>query len=72
MRRLLIEADSRADAALVERIDRLYAAARDRPADPAERLARRRVIADGMERLLRADPERMAAGVFSARPARAP
>ena len=58
MRRLLIEADPRADAALVERVDRLYAAARDRPADPAERLARRRTIADGMERLRRADPER--------------
>jgi 1-acyl-sn-glycerol-3-phosphate acyltransferase len=58
MRRLLIEADPRADAALVERVDRLYAAARDRPADPAERLGRRRAIADGMERLRRADPER--------------
>ena len=58
MRRLLVEADPRADAALVERVDRLYAAARDRPADPAERLARRRTIADGMERLRRADPER--------------
>jgi 1-acyl-sn-glycerol-3-phosphate acyltransferase len=58
MRRLLIEADSRADAALVERVDRLYAAARDRPADPAARLTRRRAIADGMERLRRVDPER--------------
>ena len=58
MRRLLVEADPRADAALVERVDRLYAAARERPADPAERLARRRTIADGMDRLRRADPER--------------
>jgi glycerol-3-phosphate O-acyltransferase/dihydroxyacetone phosphate acyltransferase len=58
MRRLLIEAEPRADAALVERVDRLYAAARDRPADPAERLARRRTVADGMERLRRLDPER--------------
>jgi glycerol-3-phosphate O-acyltransferase / dihydroxyacetone phosphate acyltransferase len=58
MRRLLIEAEPRADAALVERVDRLYAAARDRPADPAERLARRRTVADGMERLRRVDPER--------------
>ena len=58
MRRLLIEADPRADAALVERVDRLYAAARDRPADPAERLARRRTIAAGMERLRQQDPER--------------
>ncbi len=58
MRRLLIEADPRGDATLVERVDRLYSAARDRPADPAERLARRRTIADGMARLRDADPER--------------
>jgi glycerol-3-phosphate O-acyltransferase / dihydroxyacetone phosphate acyltransferase len=58
MRRLLVEADSRDDAALVERVDRLYAAARDRPTNPPERLARRRAIAEGMERLRRADPER--------------
>lgn len=58
MRRLLVEADPQADAALVERVDRLYAAARGRPAEPAERLARRRAIAAGMERLRRADPER--------------
>jgi glycerol-3-phosphate O-acyltransferase/dihydroxyacetone phosphate acyltransferase len=58
MRRLLIEADPQADAALVERVDRLYAAARERRADPAERLARRRTIADGMARLRQADPER--------------
>ncbi len=58
MRRLLIEADPRGDAALVERVDRLYAAARDRPADPAERLARRRTIAEGVARLRDADPER--------------
>jgi 1-acyl-sn-glycerol-3-phosphate acyltransferase len=58
IRRLLIEADPQADAALVERVDRLYAAARERRADPAERLARRRTIADGMARLRQADPER--------------
>jgi hypothetical protein len=58
MRRLLIEADPSADAALVERVDRLYAAARARPADPAERVERRRRIAGGMARLRRADPER--------------
>jgi glycerol-3-phosphate O-acyltransferase / dihydroxyacetone phosphate acyltransferase len=58
MRRLLVEAEPRADAALVERVDRLYAAARDRPIDPAERLARRRTIAEGMERLRKADPAR--------------
>jgi 1-acyl-sn-glycerol-3-phosphate acyltransferase len=58
MRLLLVEADPLADAALVERVDRLYAAARARPIDPAERVARRRTIADGMERLRQADPNR--------------
>jgi 1-acyl-sn-glycerol-3-phosphate acyltransferase len=58
IRRLLIEADPNADAALVERVDRLYAAARARPADPAERVERRRTIAQGMARLRSADPER--------------
>jgi 1-acyl-sn-glycerol-3-phosphate acyltransferase len=58
MRRLLVEADPKADAALVERVDRLYAAARARPADPAERVERRRRIAGGMARLRSADPER--------------
>jgi 1-acyl-sn-glycerol-3-phosphate acyltransferase len=51
MRRLLVEADPAADAALVDRVDRLYAAARGRAADPQERVARRRVIAHGIERL---------------------
>jgi 1-acyl-sn-glycerol-3-phosphate acyltransferase len=51
IRQLLIEADPVADAALVERVDRLYAAARGRPRDAEERLARRHVIAGGMERL---------------------
>jgi hypothetical protein len=58
MRRLLVEAEPQADAALVARVDRLYAAARERPGDPAERLARRRTIAAGMERLRNADPVR--------------
>lgn len=58
MRHLLIEADPRADAALVERVDRLYAAARGRPANAAERVTRRRVIATGMERLRVLDPLR--------------
>ena len=58
MRRLLIEADPRADAAIVERVDRLYASARGRPQDPEERLARRRVIAAGVQRLRAADPAR--------------
>jgi 1-acyl-sn-glycerol-3-phosphate acyltransferase len=58
MRRLLIEADPHADAALVERVDRLYRAARARQNDPAERVERRRAIAAGIERLRAADPER--------------
>jgi glycerol-3-phosphate O-acyltransferase / dihydroxyacetone phosphate acyltransferase len=58
MRRLLVEADPLADAALVERVDRLYAAARARPSNPEERLARRRAIAAGMERLRTVAPDR--------------
>jgi 1-acyl-sn-glycerol-3-phosphate acyltransferase len=58
MRGLLIEADPQADAALVDRVDRLYAAARGRPADAAERLARRRTIAGGIDRLRAAAPDR--------------
>src|SRR5262245_3503434 len=58
IRLLLVEADPIADAALVDRVDRLYVAARGRPPDPAERIARRRAIAAGVERLRTADPER--------------
>jgi glycerol-3-phosphate O-acyltransferase/dihydroxyacetone phosphate acyltransferase len=58
MRRLLVEADPKADAAIVDRVDRLYAAARGRPKDPEERLARRRAIAAGIHRLRSADPSR--------------
>src|SRR6185436_10446751 len=58
IRLLLVEADPVADAGLVERVDRLYAAARGRPPDPEERIARRRAIAAGVERLRAADPQR--------------
>jgi glycerol-3-phosphate O-acyltransferase / dihydroxyacetone phosphate acyltransferase len=58
MRRLLVEADPAADAALVDRVDRLYAAARGRPDDPLDRLARRRAIAAGVEQLRTVHPER--------------
>jgi glycerol-3-phosphate O-acyltransferase / dihydroxyacetone phosphate acyltransferase len=58
MRLLLVEADPTADAALVDRVDRLYAAARGRPRHPGERLARRRAIASGMSALRQVDPAR--------------
>jgi 1-acyl-sn-glycerol-3-phosphate acyltransferase len=58
MRRLLVEADPEGDAALIERVDRLYAAARGRPPDPLERVARRRAIAGGMTRLRQTNPSR--------------
>lgn len=58
MRRLLVEAEPHTDAALVDRVDRLYAAARGRLHDAEERVARRRVIASGIERLRTADPAR--------------
>ena len=58
MRLLLVEAEPDTDAVLVDRVDRLYAAARGRPHDAEERVARRRVIASGIERLRAADPAR--------------
>lgn len=58
MRRLLVEADPGADARLVDRIDRLYAAARDRPSIPHERIARRQAIARGIEQLRTDNPAR--------------
>jgi glycerol-3-phosphate O-acyltransferase/dihydroxyacetone phosphate acyltransferase len=58
MRQLLVEAEPNTDAALVDRVDRLYAAARGRQHDAEERVARRRVIASGIERLRAADAER--------------
>jgi glycerol-3-phosphate O-acyltransferase/dihydroxyacetone phosphate acyltransferase len=58
MRGLLVEADPEADAALVDRIDRLYATARGRPRDAEERLARRRTIAAGLDRLRAEAPDR--------------
>ena len=48
---LMVEAEPRADLPLVDRIDRLYAAARGVSRDPTERIRRRRLIAAGMERL---------------------
>ena len=58
MRRLLVEADPGADARLVDRVDRLYAAARGRPRIAQERIVRRQVIASGIERLRSTDPAR--------------
>jgi glycerol-3-phosphate O-acyltransferase/dihydroxyacetone phosphate acyltransferase len=58
MKRLLIEADPSADASIVDRVDRLYAAARGRPNDPGDRVDRRRAIAAGIERLRIANPAR--------------
>jgi 1-acyl-sn-glycerol-3-phosphate acyltransferase len=58
MRRLLIEAESKSDAAIVDRVDRLYTAARGIAHDPQERVERRRVIAAGIEQLRAADPQR--------------
>jgi glycerol-3-phosphate O-acyltransferase / dihydroxyacetone phosphate acyltransferase len=58
MRRLLVEADPEMDAAMVERVERLYAAARGRAKTPEERIARRQAIALGIERLRTQDAGR--------------
>jgi 1-acyl-sn-glycerol-3-phosphate acyltransferase len=56
LRELMVEADPRADLPLVDRIDRLYAAARGVSRDPADRIRRRGLIAAGIERLRASDP----------------
>ncbi len=58
MRRLLIEADSKSDAAIVDRVDRMYTAARGIGDNPQDRIERRRIIAAGIEQLRAADPQR--------------
>ena len=59
MRRLLVEADPENDAAMVTRVEQLYAAARGRPQGAHERNgARRQAIARGMERLRAEDQVR--------------
>ena len=58
MRQLLVEADPGADARLIDRVDRLYSAARGRPRQAEERIARRQAIATGIERMRSNDPAR--------------
>ena len=58
MRQLLVEADPRTDAAIVKRVERLYSAARGKPRTAAERVARGRAIATGIERLRESDAAR--------------
>ena len=60
LRNLMVEAEPRRDLPLVERVDRLYAAARGVSRDPRERVGRRRLIARGIEELRARDPERLA------------
>lgn len=66
MRSLIVEADPVADAALVERVERLYRA--ERPlSDGAAILERRRLIAEGLHRLRTERPEWYEAGVIQLR-----
>ena len=60
IRRLMVEAEPRHDLPIVERIDRLYTAARGASRDARERLGRRRLIAAGMAKLREHDPARLA------------
>ena len=57
LRRLMIEADPRGDLRMVDRIYRLYSAARGVSRAEADRLQRRRIIAAGIERLRLNEPE---------------
>lgn len=58
LRALLIEADPITEAQVVERIDRLYRAARRLPNEAEARLERRRAIATGIAALRARDPAR--------------
>ena len=60
LKHLMVEAEPRHDLPIVERIDRLYAAARGASRDARERLGRRRLIATGMAKLRESDPARLA------------
>ena len=60
LRNLMIEAEPRRDLPVVERVDRLYTAARGVSRDARERVGRRRLIARGIEELRARDPERLA------------
>ena len=57
LRSVLIEADPAGDAALVDRIDRLYRSERQVDRDPHGALVRRRAIAEGLRRLREARPD---------------
>lgn len=56
MRSVIVEAEPTRDAALVERLDRLYQSERD-PVAREEALARRCAIAEGLQRLRRERPD---------------
>lgn len=57
LRQVMIEADPAADAALVDRVDRLYRSQRAGHRDPQAALLRRRTIAEGLRRLRAERPE---------------
>jgi 1-acyl-sn-glycerol-3-phosphate acyltransferase len=60
LRDLLVEAEPTTDVELVNRVERLYATARELPPSPQERLERRRLIAGGLYELRARDPRRYA------------
>ncbi len=59
LKHLMVEAEPRHDLPIVERIDRLYSAARGASREARERLGRRRLIAAGMAELRQRDPARL-------------
>ena len=67
MRELLVEADPERDAALVDRIDRVYDAERPLSRDPQAALLRRRAIAAGLQRIRSDRPEWYAAAILQFR-----
>jgi hypothetical protein len=60
LRDVMVEVDPAADVALVRRVERLYARARQLPDEPGPRLSREQAIARGLDVLRRRDPVRLA------------
>ncbi|MBA2304954.1 MAG: 1-acyl-sn-glycerol-3-phosphate acyltransferase [Acidobacteria bacterium] len=67
IRALLVEADPRSDAELVERVDRLYRSERPQPQGAHATLVRRKAIAEAMHRMRAERPEWYASALIQLR-----
>ena len=61
LRELLVEADPRTEFQIIDRVERLYSAARGAARTPDATLVRRQLIANGMHHLKARDPDQLRA-----------